>query len=101
VGRIRQNLVFGDKGLEFFVCGDQLLRGAVPEPCFLNPKSCSCREEKERRERVGGEKGKRKGGDKIEGEGLYASVLVCVVCVCVLYVFVRAHTQCIQPSTDT
>jgi len=29
VGRIRQNLVFGDRGLEFFVCGDQLLRGAA------------------------------------------------------------------------
>ncbi len=29
VGRIRQNLVFGDRGLEFFVCGDQLLKGAA------------------------------------------------------------------------
>ncbi|MFH1432557.1 MAG: aspartate-semialdehyde dehydrogenase [archaeon] len=29
VGRIRQNLVFGKHGLEFFVCGDQLLRGAA------------------------------------------------------------------------
>lgn len=29
VGRIRQNLVFGEHGLEFFVCGDQLLRGAA------------------------------------------------------------------------
>lgn len=29
VGRIRQNLVFGDHGLEFFVAGDQLLRGAA------------------------------------------------------------------------
>ncbi len=29
VGRIRQNLVFGDHGLEFFVCGDQLLKGAA------------------------------------------------------------------------
>ncbi len=29
VGRIRKNLVFGDFGLEFFVCGDQLLRGAA------------------------------------------------------------------------
>ena len=28
-GRIRQNLVFGDHGLEFFVCGDQLLKGAA------------------------------------------------------------------------
>ncbi len=29
VGRIRQNLVFGKNGLDFFVCGDQLLRGAA------------------------------------------------------------------------
>ena len=29
VGRIRQNLIFGDKGLEFFVCGDQILKGAA------------------------------------------------------------------------
>jgi aspartate-semialdehyde dehydrogenase len=29
VGRIRKNLVFGDHGLEFFVCGDQLLKGAA------------------------------------------------------------------------
>lgn len=29
VGRIRQNLVFGEYGLEFFVCGDQLLKGAA------------------------------------------------------------------------
>jgi len=29
VGRIRQNLCFGDHGLEFFVSGDQLLRGAA------------------------------------------------------------------------
>jgi aspartate-semialdehyde dehydrogenase len=29
VGRIRQSLIFGDYGLEFFVCGDQLLRGAA------------------------------------------------------------------------
>lgn len=29
VGRIRQNLVFGKHGLEFFVSGDQLLRGAA------------------------------------------------------------------------
>lgn len=29
VGRIRKNLVFGEYGLEFFVCGDQLLRGAA------------------------------------------------------------------------
>jgi aspartate-semialdehyde dehydrogenase len=29
VGRLRQSLIFGDHGLEFFVCGDQLLRGAA------------------------------------------------------------------------
>jgi len=29
VGRIRKSIAFGDKGLEFFVCGDQLLRGAA------------------------------------------------------------------------
>ena len=29
VGRIRQNIVFGDHGLEFFICGDQLLKGAA------------------------------------------------------------------------
>jgi aspartate-semialdehyde dehydrogenase len=29
VGRVRQNLVFGRNGLEFFVCGDQLLKGAA------------------------------------------------------------------------
>jgi hypothetical protein len=92
VGSIRQNLVFGDRGLEFFVCGDQLLRGAVPKPYFLKPKPyflktnpCSCKEmEKERRKRMGGEqlllffcarervrgrKGHRKGDDKNEGEG--------------------------------
>jgi aspartate-semialdehyde dehydrogenase len=29
VGRIRQSLVFGDHGLDFFVSGDQLLKGAA------------------------------------------------------------------------
>jgi aspartate-semialdehyde dehydrogenase len=29
VGRIRQNLVFGENGLEFFLSGDQLLKGAA------------------------------------------------------------------------
>ncbi len=29
VGRLRKNEIFGDKGLDFFVCGDQLLRGAA------------------------------------------------------------------------
>ena len=29
VGRVRQSLIFGSKGLELFVCGDQLLKGAA------------------------------------------------------------------------
>ena len=29
VGRLRKSIAFGDHGLEFFVCGDQLLRGAA------------------------------------------------------------------------
>ncbi len=29
VGRVRENPVFGDRGLDFFVSGDQLLRGAA------------------------------------------------------------------------
>lgn len=29
VGRIRSNDVFGEFGLDLFVCGDQLLRGAA------------------------------------------------------------------------
>jgi aspartate-semialdehyde dehydrogenase len=29
VGRIRSNLIFGKNGLDFFVCGDQLLKGAA------------------------------------------------------------------------
>lgn len=29
VGRVRKSIAFGDYGLEFFVCGDQLLRGAA------------------------------------------------------------------------
>merc|ERR1712070_436988 len=29
VGRLRQSLVFGQHGLDLFVCGDQLLRGAA------------------------------------------------------------------------
>jgi len=29
VGRLRKNDVFGDNGLDLFVCGDQLLRGAA------------------------------------------------------------------------
>lgn len=29
VGRIRQNLIFGEKGIDLFLCGDQLLKGAA------------------------------------------------------------------------
>jgi len=29
VGRIRRSLIFGERGLEFFVCGDQILKGAA------------------------------------------------------------------------
>ena len=29
VGRIRESLIFKDKGCDLFVCGDQLLRGAA------------------------------------------------------------------------
>ena len=29
VGRIRQSLIFDNKGIDLFVCGDQLLRGAA------------------------------------------------------------------------
>ena len=29
VGRIRESIVFGDNGIEMFVSGDQLLRGAA------------------------------------------------------------------------
>jgi len=29
VGRVRQNIVYGDHGLEFFVSGDQILKGAA------------------------------------------------------------------------
>lgn len=29
VGRLRQSLVFGECGLDFFICGDQLLKGAA------------------------------------------------------------------------
>ena len=35
VGRIRRSLVFGKMGLDFFVCGDQLLRGAASNAVFI------------------------------------------------------------------
>ena len=40
VGRVRESLVFAPNGLDLFVCGDQLLRGAalnavlIAELCF-------------------------------------------------------------------
>lgn len=39
VGRIRQSLVFGDHGLEFFVSGDQLLRGAALNAVLIAEQS--------------------------------------------------------------
>lgn len=38
VGRIRTNLCFGDHGLEFFVSGDQLLRGAALNAVLIGEK---------------------------------------------------------------
>lgn len=29
VGRIRQNEIFGDKGFDLFICGDQILKCSV------------------------------------------------------------------------
>jgi len=39
VGRIRRNEVFGDCGLDFFVCGDQLLRGAALNAVLIAEKT--------------------------------------------------------------
>merc|ERR1712014_473010 len=38
VGRIRQSIVFGDHGLDFFVSGDQLLRGAALNAVLIAEK---------------------------------------------------------------
>merc|ERR1719498_1879176 len=38
VGRMRQSLIFGDHGLEFFVSGDQLLRGAALNAVLIGEK---------------------------------------------------------------
>jgi aspartate-semialdehyde dehydrogenase len=43
VGRIRQSLIFGDKGLEFFVSGDQLLRGAALNAVLIGEKVAEAR----------------------------------------------------------
>ena len=40
VGRIRKNDVFGDNGLDFFVCGDQLLRGAALNAVLIAEAIC-------------------------------------------------------------
>jgi len=40
VGRIRKNDVFGDYGLDFFVCGDQLLRGAALNAVLIAEAVC-------------------------------------------------------------
>lgn len=39
VGRIRQSIVFGDHGIEFFVSGDQLLRGAALNAVIIAEQS--------------------------------------------------------------
>ena len=40
VGRIRKNDVFGDHGLDFFVVGDQLLRGAALNAVLIAEEFC-------------------------------------------------------------
>ena len=41
VGRIRRNDVFGENGLDFFICGDQLLRGAALNAVLVAEKARS------------------------------------------------------------
>merc|ERR1740138_23723 len=43
VGRIRNNLCFGDNGLEFFISGDQLLRGAALNAVLIGEKIVAMR----------------------------------------------------------
>merc|ERR1719230_528933 len=43
VGRIRNNLCFGDHGLEFFISGDQLLRGAALNAVLIGEKIVAMR----------------------------------------------------------
>jgi len=40
VGRLRKNDVFGEFGLDMFVCGDQLLRGAALNAVIIAEKVC-------------------------------------------------------------
>jgi len=41
VGRIRESLVFGDHGIEFFLSGDQLLRGAALNAVIIGEQAVS------------------------------------------------------------
>jgi len=43
VGRIRQSIIFGDQGLEFFVSGDQLLRGAALNAVIIGEEVAKAR----------------------------------------------------------
>jgi len=43
VGRIRQSLIFGENGLEFFVSGDQLLRGAALNAVIIAEQAVQAR----------------------------------------------------------
>jgi len=43
VGRIRQSIVYGDHGLEFFVSGDQLLRGAALNAVLIAEQNVAAR----------------------------------------------------------
>jgi aspartate-semialdehyde dehydrogenase len=43
VGRIRQSIVFGDHGIEFFVSGDQLLRGAALNAVLIAEQNVAAR----------------------------------------------------------
>merc|ERR1712039_597504 len=43
VGRIRQSLIFGEHGLEFFVSGDQLLRGAALNAVIIAEQAVAAR----------------------------------------------------------
>merc|ERR1711920_418300 len=43
VGRIRRSIVFGDHGLEFFVSGDQLLRGAALNAVIIAEQNVAAR----------------------------------------------------------
>jgi len=40
VGRVRKNDVFGDNGLDLFVCGDQILRGAALNAVIIAEAVC-------------------------------------------------------------